>query len=306
MTGHHGPVGPATVPGAFRQRTTSTRTAAPSRVAALQGYPGYSPASAEMSERRRNSFAAYGDMEVRPSDRSMIGGALRFEHYDDAGASLTGKLATRIGLGGPDAALRAAVSTGFRAPRLAQRGFNTLGFVGGSDGLVTAGFLPEGDPIACEDFGACSLDHETSLSLTGGLVYLERRRPGPDGGRLRGHGVERHRSDPVAHPGPRSPGQRPVPRAPRGRRGLLDQCNRHAKPRASTSSPTGGCGEGAGARPICGRATTGTGRRSPTIGNPNFMGGHADAAGRRGRSRTGGWGPAPTCDSRRAWGCGWA
>ena len=53
----------------------------------------------------------------------------------------------------------------------AQRGFNTIGFVGGSEGLASAGFLPEGDPIACEDFGACSLGHETSLSLTGGLVY---------------------------------------------------------------------------------------------------------------------------------------
>ena len=53
----------------------------------------------------------------------------------------------------------------------AQRGFNTIGFVGGSEGLVSAGFLPEGDPIACEDFGAGSLGHETSLSLTGGLVY---------------------------------------------------------------------------------------------------------------------------------------
>ncbi|MDE2985943.1 MAG: TonB-dependent receptor [Gemmatimonadota bacterium] len=137
----------------------------------MQGYPGYSPTSAAGSERRRNSFGAYGDMELRPSGSAMVSGALRFEHYSDAGASLTGKVATRIGLGGPDAAIRAAVSTGFRAPRLAQRGFNTLGFVGGSDGLVTAGFLPEGDPIACEDFDACSLGHETSRSLTGGLVY---------------------------------------------------------------------------------------------------------------------------------------
>lgn len=63
---------------------------------------------------------------------------------------------------------RAAVSTGFRAPRLAQRGFNTLGFVGGPAGLETTGFLPEGDPIACEDFDACSLGHETWLSLTAG------------------------------------------------------------------------------------------------------------------------------------------
>ncbi len=36
---------------------------------------------------------------------------------------------------------------------------------------MSAGFLPEGDQIACADFGACSLSHETSLSFTGGFVY---------------------------------------------------------------------------------------------------------------------------------------
>ena len=137
----------------------------------VQGYPGYSPLSASGSERDRNSFGAYADMELHPSDEALLATALRFEQYSDAGASLTGKLAGRVGLGESGAALRAAVSTGFRAPRLAQRGFNTVGFVGGSDGLVSTGFLPEGDPIACGDFDACSLGHETSVSFTGGLVY---------------------------------------------------------------------------------------------------------------------------------------
>ena len=163
--------GPSDNPGSFPAAHHLNAGGSTFASCGIQGYPGYSPTSAAGSERQRNSFGAYGDLELRPSESAMVGGALRFEHYSDAGASLTGKVATRIGLGGPNAALRAAVSTGFRAPRLAQRGFNTLGFVGGSDGLVTAGFLPEGDPIACEDFDACALGHETSLSLTGGLVY---------------------------------------------------------------------------------------------------------------------------------------
>ena len=137
----------------------------------IQGYPGYSPTSARLSEQDRSSVGAYADMELRSPSGRTLGGALRFEHYTDAGSSLTGKLAGRVGLGETGAALRAAVSTGFRAPRLPQRGFNTIGFVGGGDGLVSAGFLPEGDPTACSDFGACSLGHETSLSFTGGLVY---------------------------------------------------------------------------------------------------------------------------------------
>ncbi len=136
-----------------------------------QGFPGYSPSSAALARRDRNSVGAYLEMELHPGSGSSLGGALRYEHYTDAGGSLTGKVAGRLELGESGAAARAAVSTGFRAPRLAHRGFNTIGFVGGSDGLQSTGFLPEGDPVACEDFRACSLKHETSLSLTAGLVY---------------------------------------------------------------------------------------------------------------------------------------
>ena len=137
----------------------------------FQGYPGYSPTSASLSDRDRSSLGAYADVELRPSDETTLSGALRFERYSDAGSSLTGKVAGRVGLGESGAALRAAVSTGFRAPRLPQRGFNTIGFVGSGEGLQSTGFLPEGDAVACTDFGACSLSHETSLSLTAGLVY---------------------------------------------------------------------------------------------------------------------------------------
>ncbi len=137
-----------------------------------QGFPGYSPSSAALAERDRNAAGAYLEMELRPGSGSLLGGALRYERYTDAGGSLTGKIAGRLELGGSGAALRAAASTGFRAPRLAHRGFNTIGFVGGSEGLQSTGFLPEGDPVACQDFGACSLAHETSASLTGGLVYM--------------------------------------------------------------------------------------------------------------------------------------
>ena len=158
---------PGSFPAAHHQNADGTVIAS----CGIQGYPGYSPRSAAASERDRNSFGAYADMELHPSEAASLSGALRFEQYSDAGASLTGKVAGRFELGESGAALRGAVSTGFRAPRLPQRGFNTIGFVGGSDGLVSAGFLPDEDPVACADFGACSLSHETSLSFTGGFVY---------------------------------------------------------------------------------------------------------------------------------------
>ncbi len=158
---------PGSFPAAHHQNPDGTVIAS----CGVQGYPGYSPRSAAASERDRNSFGAYADIELRPSEAASLSSAFRFEQYSDAGSSLTGKVTARVELGASGAALRGAVSTGFRAPRLPQRGFNTIGFVGSSSGLQTTGFLPEGDPIACQDFDACSLSHETSLSFTGGFVY---------------------------------------------------------------------------------------------------------------------------------------
>lgn len=142
----------------------------------IQGYPGYSPGSAEVGERDKTSVGAYADVEFRsPESPLSFGAALRVENHSGAGAVATGKAAGRLALGESGAALRASASTGFRAPGLPQRGFNTIVFQGGADGLVNTGFLPEGDALACQNFGACSLKHETSMSLTGGFVYSHAR-----------------------------------------------------------------------------------------------------------------------------------
>ncbi len=158
---------PGSFPAAHQQNTDGSAFAS----CGIQGYPGYSPQSATASERSRNSMGAYVDMDAEVSDAADMRASLRFENYSDAGNSLTGGLAGRLALGESGSALRAGFSTGFRAPRLPQRGFNTVIFQGGGGGLTSTGFLPEGDDIACQDFQACSLKHETSVSLTGGFVY---------------------------------------------------------------------------------------------------------------------------------------
>ena len=163
--------GPSSSPGSFPAAHEQNTDGSAFASCGIQGFPGYSPASADASERSRNSFGAYVDMEVEPGRVFSLGAALRFENYSDAGTSLTGKVSGRLELGESGAALRSAVSTGFRAPRLPQRGFNTVIFQGGGGGLTSTGFLPEGDDIACNDFDACSLAHETSRSYTLGFVY---------------------------------------------------------------------------------------------------------------------------------------
>ena len=167
--------GPSNSPGSFPAAHHQNADGSAFASCGIQGYPGYSPQSVAASERSRNSMGAYVDMDADVSDALDFGASLRFENYSDAGNSLTGGLSGRLELGESGAALRAAFSTGFRAPRLPQRGFNTVIFQGGGGGLTSTGFLPEGDDIACQDFQACSLKHETSVSTTGGFVYASDR-----------------------------------------------------------------------------------------------------------------------------------
>ena len=66
-------------------------------------------------------------------------------------------------------ALRGALSTGFRAPSLSQRRFNSILFVGSETGLTTVFAVNEGHEVA-RTFGVDSLEHETSDNVSAGLV----------------------------------------------------------------------------------------------------------------------------------------
>ena len=134
----------------------------------FQGYPGYSPRNAELSDDGRDNQGAYVEVELQPSNALSIGAALRAENYSDAGSQTTGKLAARFDLGG-GFALRGALSTGFRAPSLSQRRFNSILFVGSETGLTTVFAANEGHAVA-RAFGVDSLNHETSKNLSAGLV----------------------------------------------------------------------------------------------------------------------------------------
>ena len=135
----------------------------------FQGYPGYSPGNASLSDDGRDSQAGYLELEVAPFEALRIGAALRAETYSDAGSKTTGKLTARLQVTG-DLALRAAASTGFRAPSLSQRRFNSIVFVGSDRGLTTVFAANEGHAIP-RAFGVDSLDHETSNNFSAGLVF---------------------------------------------------------------------------------------------------------------------------------------
>ena len=135
----------------------------------FQGYPGYSPTNAALSDDDRNSQSGYLEVDLQPIGSLEVSAALRFENYSDAGGNTTGKATVRLPLG-DSLALRAATSTGFRAPSLSQRRFNSILFVGSETGLTTVFSANEGHAVA-RAFGVDSLDHETSANLSGGIVY---------------------------------------------------------------------------------------------------------------------------------------
>lgn len=117
----------------------------------------------------RNVFATYLDLAGDVTDRLFLDAAGRWERYDDAGSKLTGKLSARYKLT-EDVALRGAISNNFRAPSLAQSGFqHTTSNFGDGGQLTDIRVLSVNDPIA-RSLGAEKLDPETSKNFSLGLT----------------------------------------------------------------------------------------------------------------------------------------
>ncbi len=117
----------------------------------------------------RTVVSAYLDFSVPVTEDLLVGLAARYEDYDDFGDALTGKLSGIYHLS-DTFALRAAAGTSFRAPSLAQTGFefSTTNF--GEGGMLTVfGHLPVSDPLAIAN-GARELTEEESTSFSAGFV----------------------------------------------------------------------------------------------------------------------------------------
>jgi iron complex outermembrane recepter protein len=135
----------------------------------FQGFPGYSPATAAASKNDRDNYALYVDLETDLSSDLIVGAALRYEDFSDAGDSLTGKFSGRYQFN-EQFALRGAIATGFRAPSLGQRAFTTVITDAGASGLTQTFHAPEGDAIALS-YGVDGLEHEESINFSLGLIY---------------------------------------------------------------------------------------------------------------------------------------
>lgn len=138
-----------------------------SKIGAQSG-PGLTPED-EVDE-DRFSWSAYIDLEFDITEDLLFSVAGRFEDYDDFGDTVNGKAAARYELF-PGFAVRGSVSTGFRAPSLAQAFFTgTTTSYGTGGALVRTLSLPVTHPIALEN-GAQALDAEESLSMSVGFTW---------------------------------------------------------------------------------------------------------------------------------------
>ncbi len=136
-----------------------------------QVFPGFQPSN--QVDRARNSMSAYGGFESQVSEHLLLDLGGRLEQYSDFGRTLNGKVATRFQVT-PALGLRAAASTGFRAPSLAQAWFNNVSnqfVIDASGNLVPNRILTSNNESrVTRAFGVPPLKEETSVNLSFGAV----------------------------------------------------------------------------------------------------------------------------------------
>ncbi|WP_040309608.1 TonB-dependent receptor plug domain-containing protein, partial [Asticcacaulis biprosthecium] len=135
--------------------------------AGAQGFIGLRPNN-EIEE-NRSSAGIYVDVAGQVTDRFSFDTALRYEDYSDFGGNLSGKVAGRYEFS-DSFALRGSLSTGFRAPSLAQQYFTSTASVVTGGVVVETGTFPATAPVSLA-LGAEPLEAETSTSSTLGAVW---------------------------------------------------------------------------------------------------------------------------------------
>ncbi|MFZ4058774.1 MAG: TonB-dependent receptor plug domain-containing protein, partial [Ferruginibacter sp.] len=132
-----------------------------------QSFVGFSPRNA--IAKTRSNIAAYADAELDVTKSWLITGAVRAENYSDFGATVNGKLATRYAFNN-GISVRAAVSTGFRAPSLQQQYFSYASTDILPNGqLGQSGFFPIETAVA-KSLGLPKLKEETSVNFSAGVT----------------------------------------------------------------------------------------------------------------------------------------
>jgi iron complex outermembrane receptor protein len=117
----------------------------------------------------RDVISAYTSLSSTFGEKFSTDIAARYEHYQDFGGELTGKLGARYAFA-PAFALRASISNNFHAPSLSQIGYESTstGYTAGGQ-LVQGRLLSVNNPIA-RALGATDLKPEKSVNTSLGFT----------------------------------------------------------------------------------------------------------------------------------------
>ncbi len=129
-----------------------------------QSFPGFTPTDA--GDHSRRNYAGYVDLAGKPIEKLYVDIAGRYEHYSDFGSTTIGKLTARYDF--TEAyAIRGTISSGFRAPTLAEEFYSTTN-VGPSTAFVQ---LPPNAKAAQLLGLGNGLEPEKSISYSIGFVF---------------------------------------------------------------------------------------------------------------------------------------
>lgn len=150
----------------FAGEEASYKNYNPAKASGSQGFPGFQPGDA--TNNTRSNIGVYADIETDITNSFMIGTAARFEYYSDFGATLNGKLTSRLKVT-DNFLLRGTLSTGFRAPSLAQINFNQTitNFIEGKPVEV---LLARNNSPVTQKLGIAPLKEEKSVNGSVGLT----------------------------------------------------------------------------------------------------------------------------------------
>ncbi|NEU09239.1 TonB-dependent receptor [Flavihumibacter sp. R14] len=134
--------------------------------AGAQVFQGFTPGNA--LSQSRNNRAVYADFETEVGSRVRLGLAGRLENYSDFGSNFSYKSTGRYNFY-KDYSVRAAYSTGFKAPSLHQRYFNneSSSII---NGLPSRTLIANNESSIVNQFGIGSLRPELSNSYSFGLT----------------------------------------------------------------------------------------------------------------------------------------
>lgn len=158
----------------YRRESYAIRSGEPLAYAGTgaDGFAGFNPRNP--TNAGRDAYAGFLDIELRPVRQLLLGGAVRYDHYDDFGGRTTWRATGRLEAA-PGVAVRATLGSGFKAPSLQQQYYSAVQGALSAGVLVNVATLPVADPVA-RALGAAPLKPERSRNATAGVVF------GPFGG----------------------------------------------------------------------------------------------------------------------------